>query len=67
MNELKQLKDRYACPCDESAMFEQFILPKRGRGMWVWMEEEDDPYLDLVMGYSSLNFGHCHDNLATKL
>ena len=31
--------------------------------MWVWMEEEEEPYLDLVMGYSSLNFGHCNPEI----
>ena len=28
MVSMKQLRDDYACPCDESAMFEEFILPK---------------------------------------
>lgn len=60
----RDLKDAYACPCDESAMFDKFILPSKGSGMWVWVEEEEEPYLDLVLGYSSLNFGHCHPLIA---
>ncbi len=62
-DEMKRLRDAYACPCDESAMFDRFILPKRASGMWVWAEDDEEPYLDLVMGYSSLNFGHCHPEI----
>ncbi len=61
---MENLRDAYACPCDESAMFDKFILPSRGSGMWVWAEGEEQPYLDLVLGYSSLNFGHCHPAIA---
>ena len=62
-DEMKRLRDNYACPCDESAMFDRFLLPKRASGMWVWVENDEEPYLDLVMGYSSLNFGHCHPEI----
>jgi len=62
-DELKRLRDAYACPCDESTMYNKFLLPKRASGMWVWVENEQEPYLDLVLGYSSLNFGHCHPEI----
>jgi len=58
--ELQEIKKRYACPCDESASFDSFVVPQRGDGMWVWAEGDGEPYLDLVQGYSSLNFGHSH-------
>jgi len=59
----KALRDRYACPCDESPMYDKFILPTRGEGIWVWVEDDEQPYMDLVMGYSSTNFGHCHPKI----
>ena len=44
-------------------MYDRFLLPQRASGMWVWVENDSEPYLDLVMGYSSLNFGHCHPKI----
>jgi len=59
MMELKDLRDLYACPCDETAMYKPFMVPSTGRGHLVWFEGEEEPYLDLVLGFSCLNFGHC--------
>jgi 4-aminobutyrate aminotransferase-like enzyme len=41
-------------------MYPESLFAVRAEGMNVWMEGDDQPYLDLVMGYSSVNFGHCH-------
>ncbi len=54
------LKDTYACPCDESTMYDEFLMPAKAKGMWVWFDGEEEPYLDLVLNYSSVNFGHCY-------
>ena len=54
------LRDTYACPCDESTMYGKLLMPVRAKGMWVWFAGEEDPYLDLVLNYSSVNFGHCY-------
>ena len=54
------LKDTYACPCDESKMYDKFLMPVKAEGMWVWFDGEEEPYLDLVLNYSSVNFGHCY-------
>ena len=54
------LKDTYACPCDESTMYDKFLMPVKANGMWVWFDGEEEPYLDLVLNYSSVNFGHCY-------
>jgi 4-aminobutyrate aminotransferase-like enzyme len=54
------LKDTYACPCDESSMYDKFLMPVKAKGMWVWFDGEEEPYLDLVLNYSSVNFGHCY-------
>jgi 4-aminobutyrate aminotransferase-like enzyme len=56
-----QLKrDYYACPCDETRMYPRFMLPEKAQGMWIWFEGEEDPYMDLVLNFCSVNFGHCH-------
>ena len=54
------LRDTYACPCDESKMYDKFLMPVKAKGMWVWFDGEEEPYLDLVLNYSSVNFGHCY-------
>jgi 4-aminobutyrate aminotransferase-like enzyme len=56
-------KIRYACPCDETGFYPPGILADRARGAHVWAVGDETPYLDLVLGYSSLNFGHCHPRL----
>ncbi|WP_328986511.1 aspartate aminotransferase family protein [Thiorhodovibrio winogradskyi] len=54
------MKDTYACPCDESRMYDRFLNPVKAEGMWVWFEGDSEPYLDLVLNYCSVNFGHCY-------
>ena len=54
------LKDIYACPCDESKMYDKFLMPVKAKGMLVWFYGEEEPYIDLVLNYSSVNFGHCY-------
>ncbi len=54
------LRDMHACPCDESKMYDKFLMPVKAEGMWVWFDGEEEPYLDLVLNYSSVNFGHCY-------
>jgi len=58
LNELQNIRNQYTCLCDDTSTYEKFIIPTRGSGMYVWCMGDDDPYIDLVMGYSSLNFGH---------
>lgn len=54
------IRDTYTCPCDETKMYDQFLMPEKAKGMWVWFAGEEEPYLDLVLNYSSVNFGHCY-------
>ena len=54
------VKDTYACPCDESKMYDKFLMPVKSKGIWVWFDGQEEPYLDLVLNYSSVNFGHCY-------
>jgi 4-aminobutyrate aminotransferase/(S)-3-amino-2-methylpropionate transaminase len=60
---LGDLNRDYTCPCDESKMYDQFDVPERSEGMWVWFLKEPEPYLDLVLGYGSLNFGHGNSSI----
>jgi 4-aminobutyrate aminotransferase-like enzyme len=53
-------RDMHACPCDESTMYDKFLMPVKAEGMWVWFDGEEEPYLDLVLNFSSVNFGHCY-------
>lgn len=48
------------CLDDESRLYPRRLYPVRADGMRVWMLGEESPYLDLVMGYSSINFGHAN-------
>ena len=56
----KEIKDLHACPCDESKMYDKFLITVKTQGIWVWFEADDEPYLDLVLNYCSVNFGHCY-------
>jgi len=60
---LRTLRDAFACPCDETRIYERFLLPDHAKGMWVWMNGETEPYLDLVCAFSANNFGHQHPAL----
>lgn len=51
---------RFVCEYDESNLHDSFLIPHRSSGMMIWMEGDDQPYLDLILGFSSLNFGHGH-------
>jgi len=57
-NRLYQLNKIYSCSCDEFKMYDHFMVPEKAKGMWVWGMNVQEPYLDLIMGYSSVNFGH---------
>jgi acetylornithine/succinyldiaminopimelate/putrescine aminotransferase len=38
---------------------------RRAKGLYLWLGEEPDPYLDLVQGYSTTIFGHCDTDLVS--
>jgi len=60
IEELQDIYDQFGCQCDETVMYNQFLLVERAEGLNVWFKDEDEPYLDLVMGFSALNLGHQH-------
>ena len=60
VNELHQIYDEYCCHCDETEMYDTFLVVEKAEGLQVWFKGKSEPYLDLVMGYSALNLGHQH-------
>lgn len=58
IDELHELYVQFCCPCDETGMYDKFLAAERANGLYIWFKGDDEPYLDLVMGYSALNFGH---------
>ena len=60
IEELHNMYDQFSCQCDETGMYDQFLVVERAEGLYVWFKGESDPYLDLVMGFAALNLGHQH-------
>ena len=54
---LERAYKKYCVQCDETGMYERFMAVARARGDRVW-DTDGREYLDLVLGYSALNFGH---------
>ncbi|MFC2015046.1 aspartate aminotransferase family protein [Chloroflexota bacterium] len=63
IEELKDMYDQFSCQCDETGMYDKFLVVEKAEGLNVWFKGESEPYLDLVMGFSALNFGHQHPRL----
>jgi acetylornithine/succinyldiaminopimelate/putrescine aminotransferase len=51
---------------DETALFDPPTKVSRSKGLYVWLEGEDTPYLDLIQGYSTTIFGHCDKALVEQ-
>lgn len=50
-------------PLDETNYYNPEALIQKTKGIYVWIEGEENPYIDLLMGYSSTNFGHVNDKI----
>ncbi|MFC2035928.1 aspartate aminotransferase family protein [Chloroflexota bacterium] len=61
--ELLEMYNDYSCQCDESGLYDQFLVPKRAEGLYVWFKDHVKPYVDLGMGFSALNFGHQYPSI----
>jgi len=61
----KNIEDilKYNSPVDETNYYNPAKLVKRAKGIYIWMDGEEEPYIDLLMGYSSTNFGHANDDI----
>ena len=60
VEELHEMYRRFSCQCDESGLYDQFLVPERAEGLYVWFRDRSEPYVDLGMGFSALNLGHQH-------
>jgi 4-aminobutyrate aminotransferase/(S)-3-amino-2-methylpropionate transaminase len=63
VDELHDIYRQFSCQCDESGLYDQFLVPERAEGLYVWFKDDGEPFLDLGMGFSALNFGHHHPRI----
>ncbi len=63
VGELHDIYRQFSCQSDESGIYDQFLVPERAEGLYVWFKDRSEPYMDLGMGFSALNFGHQHPRL----
>jgi 4-aminobutyrate aminotransferase/(S)-3-amino-2-methylpropionate transaminase len=66
-NRLKPLTkadiERFNTPIDETVIYDPLSLVTKAKGSKIWIDGEDEPYIDLLMSYSSTNFGHANDTI----
>ncbi|MFC1953536.1 aspartate aminotransferase family protein [Chloroflexota bacterium] len=63
VEELQDIYDKFSCQCDESGLYDQFLVPEKAEGLYVWFKDRIEPYIDLGMGFSALNFGHQYPSI----
>lgn len=54
---------RYNAPVDETTIYDPFALVTKAKGSQVWIKEQKESYIDLIMSYSSTNFGHANKEI----
>ena len=52
-----------AFDCDETALYPSRPIVQRAKGLYLWLQGEELPYIDLIQGYSVTIFGHCDDGV----
>jgi 4-aminobutyrate aminotransferase/(S)-3-amino-2-methylpropionate transaminase len=55
--------ERFNTPIDETVIYDPLSLVTKAKDSKIWIEGEEEPYIDLLMAYSSTNFGHANDNI----
>jgi len=63
IEELHEMYSKFSCQCDESGLYDQFLVPEKAEGLYVWFKDQNEPYIDLGMGFSALNFGHQYPSI----
>lgn len=63
MNNEDQGTTFFSLPVEEHNLMGNKQIVVRAKGPYVWMEGDDTPYIDFVMGYSAANFGHLNDDV----
>ncbi len=54
---------RYNTPVDETTIYDPLALVTKAKGSMIWMYGKKEPYIDLLMSYSSANFGHTNKEI----
>lgn len=54
---------RYNTPVDETIIYDPLAIVIKAKGSQIWMKGKKEPYLDLIMSYSSTNFGHTNKEI----
>lgn len=54
-------------PQEEQNLLKNSQVVSRAEGSQIWMVGDDEPYLDLIMGYSAANFGHLNKDILSGL
>ena len=54
---------RHNSPVDETTIYDPFALVVKAKGSFLWMDGQKMPYIDLLMSYSSTNFGHVNPTI----
>lgn len=54
---------RYNTPVDETVIYDSLALVTKAKGSQIWIKGQKEPYLDLLMSYSSTNFGHANKEI----
>lgn len=55
--------ERFNTPIDETIIYDPLALITKAKGSKIWIEGQEEPYIDLLMAYSSTNFGHVNDDI----
>lgn len=56
-----------ALPQEEQNLMKNSQIVSRAEGSQIWMVGDNEPYLDLIMGYSAANFGHLNKDILDGL
>lgn len=48
---------------DETNIYDANLMVEKASGSYIWFEHDSEPYFDLIMGYSSTNFGHSNPHV----
>jgi len=48
---------------DETSIYNPLALVEKAKGSKIWVEGEQEPFIDLLMAYSSTNFGHVNADI----
>lgn len=53
----------FSIPIDETSIYDQSLIIEKAKGIYLYAHGDTEPYIDLLMGYSSTNFGHTNEKI----